>query len=64
MDDYSAAEPDGMPVAHLKLLVRPRAGETLENSGLSFLHDFVSLLTRGAISVKAAKFHERATLFA
>ena len=64
MDDHSAAGPDGMPVPHLKLLVRPRTGETTDDSGLSALHSFVCLIAEGELSTEASNFHAWATLLA
>ena len=64
MDDHSAAGPDGMPVPHLKLLVRPRTGETTDDSGLAALHGFVCLMAEGELSAEAANFHAWATLLA
>ena len=64
MDDHSAAGPDGMPVPHLKLLVRPRTGETFEDSGIAALHAFVCLMAEGGVSTDAANYHAWATLLA
>ena len=57
MHNHSSAGPDGMPFPHLKLLVRPRTGETADNSGLSALHGFVCLIDEGGLSAEAANFH-------
>lgn len=57
LDDHSAARPDGMPVPHLKLLVRPRTGANTDDSGLAALHSFVFLMAEEALSTEAANFH-------
>lgn len=62
MDDHSAAGTAGMPVTHLKLLVRPRTEETAENSGLVSLHNFVCLMAEGGVGSEAANFHAWDTL--
>ena len=64
MDDHSAAGPDGMPVPHLKLLVRPRTGETAATSGLAALHNFVCLMAGGCVNSDASNYHAWATLLA
>lgn len=62
MSDHSASEPDGMPVPHLKLFVRPRTGKTLMKFRLAALHGFVCFLAEEEVSKKAADFNAMATL--
>lgn len=64
MDDHSAAGPDGMRIPHLKIFVRPRAGEMLEDSCFAALHNYLCLMDTEGVSKETANFHAWATLLA
>lgn len=64
MDNHFAAEPKRMFITYIKLLVRPRTGETSKDSELSVLHNLVCLKDAGGAGKEATNLHAWETLLA